>query len=609
MAKPAEQAKQLFSGQTSLPSLPVPELEETLPKYLRTTLPLHQTQESLRRTEQAVESALHGKDAPLVKKLQERLVHRAKNEGRESWLSEWWLSGAYMTPRDPLVPFVSYFYLHKSDPKVKSQVARGAQILKATLLFRNMVVDESLAPEKTKTGFLCMDAFKHLFNTCRIPQEKEDVCFTADPTKNNHVTIIRKGHFYELQLVNPVTNKALSVPEIEYQLDHIMNDKRSQEAPASPIGPLTSDTRDRWASARSALLAGPDGAQNKYALERIESSIIVMCLDDTTPVSLEERGWAAWMGNDGVNRFYDKQQLIVAANATSGFIGEHSMLDGTHTLRLNNFVLHALEQGKIDLEGPSSGAVLDHPVYLEIKQEPGFEKRTLAAKERFAKLMSEQAMAALDFQGYGKATIKAYKCSPDAWAQMAIQLAYFRLFNRVCATYEAAQTRKFKLGRTETIRSASVESKAFVEAMENPDASDAERLQAFQQAAAQHIKYAKGASEAHGVDRHLLGLKKLLKADEEAPALFQDPMNAESSTWLLSTSQISTDVFDSWGFGEVTPKGYGCAYAIKENSLAFTLVCLKAEHNPVRLTEYLNKALLDIRAMHDRAGAGPSAKM
>lgn len=39
------------------------------------------------------------------------------------------------------------------------------------------------------------------------------------------------------------------------------------------------------------------------------------------------------------------------------------------------------------------------------------------------------------------------------------------MFGRPGVTYESAQTRKYQLGRTEVIRSASKESKAWVEAM------------------------------------------------------------------------------------------------------------------------------------------------
>jgi len=61
-----------------------------------------------------------------------------------------------------------------------------------------------------------------------------------------------------------------------------------------------------------------------------------------------------------------------------------------------------------------------------------------------------------DYAGYGKNLIKKFKMSPDAYAQMAIQLAYYRLKGTVRATYESAQTRKFLAGRTEA-RGAAVE--------------------------------------------------------------------------------------------------------------------------------------------------------
>lgn len=49
---------------------------------------------------------------------------------------------------------------------------------------------------------------------------------------------------------------------------------------------------------------------------------------------------------------------------------------------------------------------------------------------------------------------------------MTKQLAYGKMTGgEPGVTYESAQTRKFKLGRTEVIRSASKESKAFVDAM------------------------------------------------------------------------------------------------------------------------------------------------
>ena len=74
-------------------------------------------------------------------------------------------------------------------------------------------------------------------------------------------------------------------------------------------------------------------------------------------------------------------------------------------------------------------------------------------------------MAVLHYEGYGKEYIKKHKTSPDAWAQLVKQLAFHKMCGRPGVCYESAQTRKYQLGRTEVIRSASNESKAWAEAM------------------------------------------------------------------------------------------------------------------------------------------------
>lgn len=77
-----------------------------------------------------------------------------------------------------------------------------------------------------------------------------------------------------------------------------------------------------------------------------------------------------------------------------------------------------------------------------------------------------------------------------------------------------------------------------------------ECVELFRKAAAKHIKLAGEAADGRGVDRHLFGLKKVLKEGEELPALYQDPTFGHSSNWVLSTSQLSSAYFDGWGYGE-----------------------------------------------------------
>lgn len=46
-----------------------------------------------------------------------------------------------------------------------------------------------------------------------------------------------------------------------------------------------------------------------------------------------------------------------------------------------------------------------------------------------------------------------------------------RMYGHACATYESASLRMFRLGRTDTIRSTSVDSLKFVQSMDSPDKS------------------------------------------------------------------------------------------------------------------------------------------
>ena len=59
-----------------------------------------------------------------------------------------------------------------------------------------------------------------------------------------------------------------------------------------------------------------------------------------------------------------------------------------------------------------------------------------------------------NYAGYGKEFMKSARCSPDAWLQMSLQLTMYRLTGGVVATYESASTRRFRLGRVDSIRAA-----------------------------------------------------------------------------------------------------------------------------------------------------------
>ena len=93
------------------------------------------------------------------------------------------------------------------------------------------------------------------------------------------------------------------------------------------------------------------------------------------------------------------------------------------------------------------------------------EKDIAEAEAYIAQEWADHNWRAVRFLGYGKEAMKGFGMSPDAYAQMAMQLAYYRLNGKPCGTYESIMTRGFLHGRTEVGRSCSVDSLAFCTAM------------------------------------------------------------------------------------------------------------------------------------------------
>lgn len=138
------------------------------------------------------------------------------------------------------------------------------------------------------------------------------------------------------------------------------------------------------------------------------------------------------------------------------------------------------------------------------------------------------------FHAFGKGFIKTCRLSPDAFIQMALQLAYYREFNKFCLTYEASMTRLFRDGRTETVRSCTIESCTWVRAMENQNSSSEERVKLLQEACNQHQKGYLNAMAGKGIDRHLFCLFIVSKYLEVDSPFLKEVL---SEPWLLSTSQ------------------------------------------------------------------------
>ncbi|KAJ2853138.1 Carnitine O-acetyltransferase mitochondrial, partial [Coemansia erecta] len=318
----------LYENQSRLPRLPVPSLESTLAKYSQSLEPLL-SKEDLAKSKQII--AAFGKSSQ-AKELQRRLEARAADPECANWLEEWWNDLSYMGYRDPVIPYVSYHYSFNDDPECQRPNQRAARLILGALSFRKMIFDGSLEPEKTKSDVLCSHSYNFMFNACRVPGKPSDHCRTVS-YDHETIVVIRNHQLFSSDFASGGTQ--LTMDEIERMLDRIVEIADSRAA--VPVGILTADNRDSWTDNRKLLIeSSPANAQ---VLDEIESSAFIVSLEKDAPVTREEFSHAIWHG-DGCNRWFDKPcQFVVTDSVRAGFNGEHSMMDGTPTLRLAEYVI------------------------------------------------------------------------------------------------------------------------------------------------------------------------------------------------------------------------------------------------------------------------------
>lgn len=597
-----------FSTQEQLPPLPVPELEQTINTYLQSIKPYVK---DLSSQEALCKEFINGTGSVL----QKRLLDFARD--KRNWMSEFWDNQAYLQYDDPVIPYVSYFYSHAKLPaelaKIdKDPLLKATAIISTVIKFIESIKDESLPPEIIKGTPFCMNSFQLMFNNSRIPDTTQDSNVFYSVYENNFMIVTYKGNFYKVfthfkendmdeQSKTEAINKPLPVNLIWQQLYNIVNGPLSKNATAinSGVGSLTSLPRDQWREVHAELIKDPLA---KESLETIHRASFMLCLDlDKSPVTLEEKSRNCWHG-DGFNRFFDKPlQFFVTGNGTSGFLAEHSKMDGTPTLFLNTFVcqqLRKIDQSKFinSVFEPVRETDYHQPKLLPFVITPRISESVQAAQIQFRDVIEEHDLRVWHYNRYGKEFMKKNGMSPDAFIHQVIQLAIYKYLGRQLPTYEAASTRKYFKGRTEAGRSVSEPSANFVKTWESTNASDEERIEALKASAKYHAQYLKMAAEGQTIDRHFFGLKNMIKNGEEVPALFEDPIFKYSCTWYVSTSQLSCEYFDGYGWSQVNDNGVGLAYMLNKDWMHINIVT-KPEKSMLsvdKLHYYLSEAADEI---------------
>jgi len=495
--------------------------------------------------------------------------------------------------------------------KAYSQVDRATSLIYAFLRFYRKIKRGELTRDyernfDKKMLPMCMSQYQNLFAATRIPKIGCDESLHYE--NSTHIVVLVAGQYYwfdvfdkeEVEKGDWRSVGILSEYDIEVNLRFILNHFKTSPFAERlpPLGVLTTLNRNHWALLRDELTTN---SLNKESLEKVESALFVVCLDDVTPSSPNEVSKVLLHG-DGRNRWFDKSlQLIIASNGKSGINMEHSGLDGHTVLRFATDVyLDSIKHYVPRSRSLRLGRL--EPQLLHWKISASIITAISNAGEQVDKIIEQVETQVLEFTDYGKDLIISHKLSPDGYVQMGFQLAYFRVFGQITNIYESCSTKRYAFGRTETLRGITKECVAFLHSFTSSSISRGEKLKKLRAAVESHSNLMKDCKEGRGVDRHLFGLKNIalqrikqqqqLQATGEntapvakLPELFEDSSYKTFSESVLSTSNCGGKALILFGFGPVVPRGFGIGYLINSDSI---IVNLTSRH---RRTNFFMKAL------------------
>ncbi len=566
--------------QAELERLPVPTLEETCELYLRLVRPLLADVE-LAATQRAAADFLEPGGWGQV--LQERLL--AWSGERDSWLEPFW-DDWYLCDDTPLVVNVSPGFV-LSGPK-RPQVERAAGLLGAALRFKRLVDREQLEPDLEGGAPRCMSEYPRLLASTRVPGTTRDR-LEGHP-ESRHVVVVRNERLYALDVLDE-HGRPYAVEDLERALGRIVTDA---SGPGLPVGVLTTDRRRTWARVREELLVG-GSASTRPSLEAVEAAILVLALeDDPSPPSPRSSNAARLMLHGAAgNRWFDKSiQLVVAPNGVAGFCMEHAGFDGSTAQRFADFLVEH-ESRLPDTAGSLTGDLA--ATELAFERTDRLASAIARAERHASALVGRTDLAVLDVEGLGRDAIAGHGLSPDGFVQMAFQLAFFTLTGTVASTYESVGTKRFLHGRTEAMRSVSTESVALVRSLRGRPGGRAAGEAPLREAVASHTATVRRCKDGRGVDRHLLGLRRMLEPDEPEPALFADPGYTTLTRSVLSTSSLRGTGSELVCFGPVVDEGFGLSYAIHDGSIR---VVITSFHGLAQnFAELLERSLDELRSL------------
>uniref|UniRef100_A0A673K378 Peroxisomal carnitine O-octanoyltransferase-like n=1 Tax=Sinocyclocheilus rhinocerous TaxID=307959 RepID=A0A673K378_9TELE len=571
-------AERTFQYQSSLPPLPVPDLHDSLDKYLHAVKPFASEEEF-----QATEAIVKRFEEGIGQQLQQKLLRRAKS--RRNWLEDWWLDTAYLEARIPSQLNVNFggptaYVEHCWPVRDGTQLERTSLNLWFTLQYWDLIRTERLGIHKAGTMPFDMDQFRMLFCTCKVPGVNKDTILNFFKTESegpcpSHMIVMCRGRVFTFDAL--CDGRILTAPELLRQLTYI-KECCDGEPEGDGVSALTAEERTHWAKVR----ATPSTEAPQPITVQVSTTLTHLALT-----------------GDPTIRWGDKSyNLICFSNGTFASNCDHAPYDAMVLVSNGYYVDEKLRACGGVWKGSKVVREMPVPEELIFTVDERVRRDIALVKEQYSK--SDLQVVSYTFTSFGKAAIKKRKLHPDTFVQLALQLSYYRLHGKPGSCYETATTRRFYHGRTETMRPCTVEAQHWCRTMLNPTATTEEKRQALNAAFRKHNKLMAEAQDGKGFDRHLLGLYLIAKEEGlSVPELYTDSLYTKSGgggSFVLSTSLVGyTTVLGA--VAPMVPHGYGFFYRIRDDRIVASCTAWKSnpETDAETLFHNLCTSLHDIR--------------
>ena len=187
------------------------------------------------------------------------------------------------------------------------------------------------------------------------------------------------------------------------------------------------------------------------------------------------------------------------------------IINGAFDDRRNfNNILHCIpklyDNLSTHLLAPLNSSLKASLLKWDISLKTNFQIET--AKGKLVDWYSEYDLFENDFTGFVKSLVKKYGVYYHGLIHLAIQLAYYRLYNQLTASYQTVSLKGYREGRLEHPITVSQELRSFVESMTEGKHSSKARWQLFLSAVQTFVK-------------HMLALKGLAEKECMRVELFQ----------------------------------------------------------------------------------------